>query len=260
MTDAMEDFLGTGRRSLSTADAIRGWLKRWQTFCATHRLDWRKASEDDVARFQQELLWWKSRHGRLYSPNTVDQALRMLRAFYRWAHTQGFVVHNPTTQLTLPRPPQPEQPTLTRGEVTTLFNLPDLSKPIGQRDVLMLELFYELQLTVRQCLALKLDHLLPDSIELGDYHWDLSSTKPALERYLSDGRERLVRDDTQVLLLTRDGDPVGQVGHLLHRYGQQLGLSYSLNATVLHRSAREHQAQLHRRRFRPDGYSATLGE
>lgn len=215
-------------------------------FCA----DWRHAKRETLEAFHRKLLWCSHRQGGLYSPNTVDQALRTVRAFCRWVHRVGLVPRDPTQGWLLPRPSQPEQRVLSRDQVLALLNSPDVSKPNGQRDQLVLELLYHLQLSVGNCLELRLENLESDSICAAGNRWPLEPVRSSLERYLNEGRPQQDKLGDSTLLLNRYGRPLTTLKPYIQFYGQRLGLSFPISPRTLHRSYKEHQRELHDRRFR----------
>ncbi len=139
-------------------------------------------------------LGWSTHHGQL---GTVKH-------FFRWLTRQDVLLHNPASELELPRPEyRLPAAALSRAEVERLLGVPNVADPLGVRDRAMLELFYssglrrtELchagltemnlerrTLTVRRGKG-KRDRVVP----LGERacHW--------LERYLKEVRPRLSLD------------------------------------------------------------------
>jgi site-specific recombinase XerD len=239
----MQEFLASQAYTGSTLTVYRQWLQRFQVFCEQQSLTWQQCQPQDLERFKQNLLWGTHSQGKLYSPNTVDQALRVLRHLYRWAFQTGQLLQDPTSAWVLPRPPQPESPLLSRAEALQLLNLPDLSGPLGQRDQLLLELIYTLQYPLRICIA-----LTPTWSE------QFEPVKASWERYMGQGRQALRGfKDSPVLMLTRFAGPfLSELGlqQIVRRYGRKLGLVWQLNARILRRSAQDHQTQLGRRHSR----------
>ena len=139
-------------------------------------------------------LGWSTHHGQL---GTVKD-------FFRWLTRQDVLLHNPASELELPRPEYrlPAE-ALTRAEIERLLAVPNVADPLGVRDRAMLELFYssgmrrtELcragltevnlerrTLTVRRGKGKK-DRVVPFGERAG--HW--------LERYLREVRPRLSLD------------------------------------------------------------------
>ena len=72
--------------SASTLDLATRWLGCFRGFCQKHRLEaamW--LTPRHLEEFETQLLWQPNSRGRFYSPNSVDQALRMVRSCLRWA-------------------------------------------------------------------------------------------------------------------------------------------------------------------------------
>ena len=251
MSPAFLAYLETrGDLAPTSHECHQHWLSLFEAYCQKRGLRWESCRPQDLEQFRQTLLWQPHGRGKLYSSNTIDQGLRVLRHFFRWAKRGRLIKTDPTASWVLPRPAQPDQPVLGHDQVLALLNLPDLSRPQGLRDQLLLELLYDFSLSIAECRALKLDPVDSNQIQLGERRLDLDSAASAMERYLAHGRPQLLRQPTPCLLLTGRGQPYltdTGIAFTLHRYGQQLGLVHSLCARTLHRSHRAHRGQLARR-------------
>lgn len=69
--------------------------------------------------------------------------LGVIKDFFRWLTKQNVILHNPASELELPRM-EKRLPTaaLTLNQVETLLAVPNVADPLGIRDRAMLELFY----------------------------------------------------------------------------------------------------------------------
>jgi site-specific recombinase XerD len=248
---AISDYLANRADLAAGSRKIHaGWLAGFDLHCRAVDLAWTSCQAADLEGFHQKLLWQCNRFGGLNSPNTVDQALRVLRQFYRWAHQKGVIVADPTAGWRLGRPLQREQPVLARDQVLALLNLPDLSQPEGLRDQLLLELLFHLELSLSTCRLLELSSP------------GLEAVAPTLERYLSDGRPRFAQDATAPLLLTNRGHAYRSergLALILRHYAQKLGLSHALTPRVLHRSHQHQIESISLRRFSPGPKNGSLG-
>jgi len=155
--------------------------------------------------------------GRPVAWSMRRKRLEILRGFFRWLTRQNILLHNPASELELPRPEKRLPPAaLTPEEVARLFAVPDVADPLGLRDRVMLEVFYasglrraelcrvecpELNLargtlTVRQGKGKK-DRVVP--LGARAVSW--------LRRYLDEVRPRLLLDArVQTLFLTGYGE------------------------------------------------------
>ena len=97
--------------------------------------------------------------GRLPAPATVDQHLRMLRAFLRWPPLLSWLPCDSSQKLILPRPRPRPQPLLSRQRLDEVLDHPDPCQPLGQRDRALLRVVCELGLFAPACRQLDLADL-----------------------------------------------------------------------------------------------------
>lgn len=214
----MHDFLREKQRldySGSTCDLFQRWLLDFQEFCREHGApQLGLVAPGHVAAYQRRLTWEPNRRGHLNTPNTVDQALRMVRAFCRWCQSRGLLRDDPTGYLVLGRPVQPVRTLISSDELRRLLEVPDRSTALGLRDRLLLILVAAIDLGLAGCEQLT----VADRPELD------SHLEPDFLAYLRSGRPELARQHSgQALLLVRDGAPmaaatmalrIGQLGRL----------------------------------------------
>jgi len=81
--------------------------------------------------------------GRRLSWSTQRQRIGCLKDWFRWLTRQNLILHNPASELELPRM-EKRLPTqaLTIAEVDRLLAVPNVPDPLGVRDRAMLEIFY----------------------------------------------------------------------------------------------------------------------
>ncbi len=218
-------------------DVTRGrylsWLLRFECYLNSRSLTWTLAQRRHLEDFQQQLLWTANGRGGLQSANTIYQAFRLLRTFYRWAVERDHLSQNPMQDWLLPRPPSRPRALLSWEQTCALFRRPDLGKPGGHRDLLLLHLIYH-GLSVTSCHQLELDSELPSDATL----------RAIGKRYVDVERPRLVRTlQHQQLLVTDRGTPY-KVPECL---GCRLKKCYGVNALLLRESHRAHRAEIDRR-------------
>ena len=92
----------------------------------------------------QRWLWRCTKaNGQRLGWSTQRNRLGVLKDFFRWLTRQDVILHNPASELELPRMEKRlPQDVLTLSEVEKLLAVPNVSDPLGVRDRAMLELFY----------------------------------------------------------------------------------------------------------------------
>ena len=224
-----------------TLERCEVWLSQLQDYFASRDLAWNHASARDLKDFEVHLQWVAGRTG-LYAANTVYQALRMIRGFYRWSLVRGLVAKDPTQDWILPRPRSAPAKLLTQLELLQLFNLPDPSKWIGQRDALMLALIFYGGHSLQRCIRLRRD----------DLHWtgqEEPALKAAFDRYVREGRASTAETNQKILLLTRRGQPITDVQALrlrLRELARRIGHE-TLTVRDLRTTRKALQAELSKR-------------
>jgi integrase/recombinase XerD len=186
--------------------------------------------------YQRWLARYESKPGKRLGWTSQRHRLAVLRDFFRWATRQNLILHNPASEIELPRTEQ-RLPVgaLSRDELARLFAVPDLADPLGLRDRAMLEVFYatglrRLELCRLECADVRFDvgtlavrqgkgrkdRVVP--LGAGAVFW--------VRRYLDEVRPRLLLDAREPgLFLTGYGAPfhpvvlTRQVGHWLKAAG-----------------------------------------
>lgn len=234
----------------STLELTSGWLARFLRFCREHDLETiLRLTPGHLEEFQNALLWEPSRLGRFYSPNSVYQALAMVRACLRWGMSQGWLVQDPTSDLVLSHPVQPRQRVLTPDELTGLLQAPPAKTAVGLRDRALLALLYFLPVSGTEATTLDLTDLrsLP-----GAAGQALDSRLSArMDRYLYGARAELASGgEESALFLTTAGKRLGRTlpQALCYKWGQTAGLG-AVSPRVLRRSYQKHLAAFAERRL-----------
>lgn len=93
--------------------------------------------------YQRWLYHYRKKNGEPLSFRSQSQRLMAVRAFYRWAARQRHVLHNPASEIELPKAERRlPRPALTAAEAELVLARPDISDPLGIRDRAILEVFY----------------------------------------------------------------------------------------------------------------------
>lgn len=90
---------------------------------------------------------------------TANRRLTVFRRFFRWAHREGHMAHDPTARFFPARQPPRSIRTLSEAQVEALLCAPDDATLLGLRDRAMLELIYASGLRVSELVGLKTYHI-----------------------------------------------------------------------------------------------------
>ncbi len=93
--------------------------------------------------YQRFCFHYRTRTGAPLSFRSQSQRLLAVRAFFKWAARAHHVLHNPASEIELPKVEQRlPRPALTAAEAELVLAQPDLATPAGLRDRTMLEVLY----------------------------------------------------------------------------------------------------------------------
>lgn len=225
----------------ATLEAVSHCLTAFESYCRDRDL------HDQVLNdYQQHLLWTPVSNGRLPAPATVDQHLRLVRAFLRHLFRDGVLEMDLTADLVLPRPRSRAHLLLTRDQLEQVFARPDLSLPQGLRDLALLRLAAELGFSAQRCRELDAGEL-----DRGRSQLRGAALSPHLAeyllRYLDRGRPALLSEPTEpALFLTLQGRRMSAIAVTARIYEHT---HRRASPRALHRAWRTHRETALRRRL-----------
>jgi integrase/recombinase XerD len=236
--DTYLDSLSARNYAASTVEHRRFALKLFLAWASERGLARASQITRPILESFQRWLWRHTKpNGQRLGWSTQRNHLIILKDFFRWITRQNVILHNPASELELPRPEKRlPQAALSLAEVERLFSIPDVSDPLGVRDRAMLELFYSTGLRRTELCRVELADL---NTERGTLHVRLGKGKKDrmvpvglrairwLERYLQEVRPRLCLDTrTQALFLTGYGEAFNPdvVSRMVTAWLKQAGL------------------------------------
>ena len=187
-----------------------------------------------------------------------SQRLRIgcLKDWFKWLTRQNVILHNPASELELPRM-EKRLPTeaLTLEQVERLLAVPDTSDPLGVRDRAILELFYATGLRRAELCSLELPDVNAErgtvTVRRGKGRKDrvvpLGGRAAAwVTRYARDVRSRLSIDTrTQALFLTGYGEAFNPdvVSRMVSSWIKAAGLNRKGSCHLLRHSCATHMLE-----------------
>jgi integrase/recombinase XerD len=96
-----------------------------------------------LQRYQGHLYHYRKANGQPLSFNTQATRLMPIVAFFKWCARENHILHNPASDLVLPKPPrQLPRHLLTVAEIEAVLNQADIETPSGLRNRAMMETLY----------------------------------------------------------------------------------------------------------------------
>jgi len=170
-----------------------------------------------LERYQRFLFYYRKKDGRPLSFSSQHSRLSPLRMWFRWMTRQNYLLHNPASELELPRQSKPLPRVLSATEAETILQQPDIREPVGLRDRAMLETFYSTGMRRSELIRLKLYDVDRETgivtIREGKGKKDrmipIGERAVAwLDKYLEEARPQLaVEPDDRTIFLTAQGEP-----------------------------------------------------
>jgi len=141
---------------------------------------------------------------------TVSRKISALRNFYKHLVNCNIMRVNPFLSVKLPKKDKKLPRFFTYNELEEMFNVPDITTPIGQRDSLILEFLYATGVRVSELVNIKVNDISDREIRIlgkgnkerivkfGDY------ASLALDKYLHDGYLKLNKKKSEYLFLNKN--------------------------------------------------------
>lgn len=172
-------------------------------YCNNNKLVTNKIKYFDVKEYLVKL------YDKKYKGTTISRKISSLRAFYAFLYDNGLVDKNIFKYISTPKKEKLLPKYITNEDINAIFDVPDISSPIGQRNRLILELLYGSGIRVSELCNIKVK-----DIDLNNKTIRIlgkgSKTRivlygetcaEILELYLSDGREILLNKKNNEYLI-----------------------------------------------------------
>ena len=171
-----------------------------------------------LERYQRYLFLYRKKNGEPMSFRSQHSRLVPLRMWFRWLTRKNYLLHNPASELELPRLGQPLPKNIfSASEVEQILLLCDVADPIGLRDRAIIEVLYSTGIRRMEVIALKLYDLSLDRgvvlVRQGkgkkDRYVPIGERAVAwLRKYIDEARPQLALEpDDMTVFLTSSGEP-----------------------------------------------------
>jgi integrase/recombinase XerD len=221
----LEFLEASGDYSQVTISLALAWLLRFEEFCGKRCPLSLQAK--DLEDWHKLLTWTPGPSGKLYSQNTVNQAVGTLRRLYRWLLAEGELETDPTRTLLTVKPKRVSQkPEFSVNEKRQLLASPNKETATGIRDRALLGVLLETRASYQACSAIDLKALCFDTGALltrgrqQQIHSLSFGVLADLERYLNEARPLLIQAPNKALFLNQKGERLskGSVHQVMLRH------------------------------------------
>jgi integrase/recombinase XerD len=174
-----------------------------------------------LERYQRHLFYYRKKNGEPLSFRSQHSRLVPLRAWFKWMTRQNHLLHNPASEIDLPRLGRVlPKDILSVQEVEKVLMHPNIEEPVGLRDRAILEVLYSSGIRRLEAVRLKLFDLHLDRgllmIRQGkgkkDRYALIGERATAwLKKYIAEARPRFALEpDDLTVFLTVDGEAFGR--------------------------------------------------
>ncbi|MGB8953476.1 MAG: site-specific tyrosine recombinase XerD [Candidatus Aminicenantales bacterium] len=230
--------------AVNTVQSYAGDLKKLFLFFKKEKISWNEVREAELVRFIHQ----QSQAG--LSARSLARLISAMKSFYNFLLVDGRLQKNPAINLTSPKAWFSLPKFLTVKEMKRLLCQPDVHDIYGMRDRAMLEVMYAAGLRVSELIHLKTaDVNLKEGFCLCRGKGGKERIVPlgrsaveSLNKYLADGRPRLLRRPADALFLTRRGEHFTRQGFwkMLQDYAHRANLSPKISPHTLRHSFATH--------------------
>ena len=181
---------------------------------------------------------------------SIDRKLSALRGFYKYMANENIIKSNIFSLVNGPKKDKKLPRYFEYNELEELFNVCDTSTSLGQRDLLILEMLYATGVRVGELVNIKVDDINKSErkiiilgkgnkeriVEYGDYCEDI------LNLYLKDGYKELNKDNSEYLLLNKNGGVLTERGvrYLLDKIIKNTSINKNISPHMIRHSFATH--------------------
>ena len=182
--------------------------------------------------------------------SSINRKLSSLRGFYKYLANEKIIKTNPFNLVNGPKKSKKLPRYLEYNELEEMFEIPDLTTPIGQRDRLLLEMLYATGCRVGELVKMKgkdIDRGRKNILILGKGNKERYVTygdycEEALEQYLKDGYPTLNVEKREELFLNQHGGALTERGvrFILDKIIKQTGINKNISPHMIRHSFATH--------------------
>lgn len=205
-------------------------LNLFLDFCDTKQVTNFKKVTFEFIRFYLKYLY-----SLKYSNKTISRHLSSLRSFFKYLLKENIIEVNPCLLVSSPKGEQRLPNFISEIDLEKLFSIPNTDEPLGDRDELILRMFYATGIRLSELANMKVTDidfynrrikiLGKGSKERYVLYGD--NCHKSLERYLNKGRLKLLKNSTDYLFLNSKGEKLtsGGIEYIINKIVKGSGVT-----------------------------------
>lgn len=249
MTQDIENFIQYLHQVKQTSENTEiSYARDLRKMCRYLTAQGISAVDEVTATSLNSYVLFLEKEGR--KPATISRSIASMKAFYHYMEKEKHITDDPSEHLKAPKIEKKMPTILSTEEVTRLLEEPNGASPKELRDKAMLELLYATGIRVSELISLKVKdvNLKMEYLTCSDAHKERiipfgTVAKEALQRYLEQGRPKLIEDDSSEWLFTNcSGQAMSRQGFwkLMKSYGRKAGIEAEITPHMLRHSFAAH--------------------
>lgn len=231
--------------SLYTIDNYKRDIYEYLGYLEKEGLPFKKVLYEDLRFYLMYLKKEKKDNN-----SSIDRKLSSLRGFYKYLANEGVIDNNVFSLVNGPKKDNKLPRYFEYNELEELFLVPDKRTPLGQRNLLLLEMLYATGVRVGELINIKVSDIDRGSksililgkgnkeryVTYGDYCED------ALNLYLDDGYDKLNLCNSNYLFLNKNGDCLTERGvrYILEQIIKKTSLNKNISPHMIRHSFATH--------------------
>ena len=179
-------------------------------------IDFYEFNKEKIKNVDREIVnkYMQYLYDKNISKATISRRLSSLRSFYNYLEKNGIVNKNYFSMVKNPKKENGLPKFVKEVDVDKMFMIPDIRKPIGQRNLLIIRMLYATGVRVSELVNIKLSDIDINERIIRIFGKGSkervvvfgNNTQEILELYLNNGRYRLSNGKNDYLFLNKDGE------------------------------------------------------
>jgi tyrosine recombinase XerC len=232
--------------SIHTKDNYEKDLNLFLYFCYEEKIsNIKKINYDDLRKYLKVL------YNKKYSKSTINRHISSLKSFFNYLKNKDIIKDNPTLLLSSVKKDKKLPKHFNYNDIELILNMPDIEKPLGQRDSAILEILYSTGIRVSELTTIKLK-----DVELSENRIRIKGKgnkeryvlygdicKEKILRYVKEGRNKILKNKrNEYLFLNFRGEKLSTRGIelILNTVIKQSGSKYHISPHMLRHTFATH--------------------